>query len=417
MAGPHKLGGELGLLALVLVVGLVLASPAVLLLALPIAVHVTLGLLLAMRRADLRVTRRISNHRIHEGDDIQVELAVENTGGGLDLVLVTEQRVLANHMLEGATSSAEMLPAGGTLTLSYRVQPPRGFYPLERVPVYARDLLGFITWEDDLPCLSSLWVFPSYDPLGRVGLSPHRTLSIPGTARSRRGGEGVQFFATRPYIPGDSLRHLNWKALARRQQTVVNLYEEERAAEVTVILDGRHRVYQPLGGSEPFEHAVRACAALCDSAIRDGHRTGLLLYGERLEWVFTGSGRMQRERLLQGLTKAELGFSEAFADLGNLPARLFPSGSSVIIVSPFTPGDEEALGMLHARGYDVLALVLEPPPLHRAERTALALASRLVALERKAMLQILHSAGVRSIVWNLDNPLQPLVRETWRRRP
>ena len=417
MAGPRKLGAELGLLALVLVVGLIVARPAVLLLALPIAVHVTLGVLLAGRRPDLRATRHLSNTRIHQGDHIEVKLALENAGGGLDLVLVTEQPALASHSLEGETSPAQPLPAGATLTLSYRAQPPRGFYNLEEVPVYVRDLLGFMDWHDKLECPSPLWVFPSYEAVGRVGLSPHRTLSIPGTARSRRGGEGIQFFGTRPYLPGDSLRHVNWKAVARGHRTVVNLYEQERAAELTVVLDGRERVYRPVGGQETFEQAVRACAALCDSAIRDGHRTGLLLYGDRLEWVFLGSGKAQRERLLQGLARAELGLSEAFADLGNLPARLFPSGSSVIIVSPFATGDEEALGMLRARGYDVLALVSEPTPSPITGPTPSGLAARLARLERQLMLQVLRSAGVRVIVWQTGNSLSPAIKATrWRSR-
>lgn len=417
MAGPRKLGAELGLLALVLVVGLVLARPAVLLLTLPIAVHLTVGGLLAGRRPAPHATRRLSNTRIHQGDNVDVEVVVENPGGSLDLVLVTEQPALAKHKREGATSPAQPLPAGATLTLSYSAQPPRGFYNLEQVPVHARDLLGFTDWHDNLSCPSPLWVFPSYDPVGRVGLSPHRTLSVPGTARSRRGGEGIQFFGTRPYLPGDSLRHVNWKAVARGHRTVINLYEQERAAELTVVLDGRDRVYRPVGGEETFEQAVRACAALCDSAIRDGHRTGLLLYGERLEWVFLGSGKVQRERLLQGLTRAELGFSEAFADLGNLPSRLFPSGSSVIIVSPFTTGDEEALGMLKSRGYDVLALVSEPAPSPITGSTPLGLAARLARLERQLMLQVLRSVGVRVIVWQIDNPLGPAVKATrWRSR-
>lgn len=415
MEGTRKTGAELGLLALILLTGLILARPAVLLLALPIAAHITLGLLLSRETRDLRVRRSLSSHRIHEGDSVEVELVVEKPGEGPDLVLVTEESALAGHVSEGRSSLAERVPSCGSLVLSYVTRPTRGFHPLEGAHLSLRDLLGFTTYEGDMPCPTPLWVLPRYEAIGRVGLSPRRTLSIPGTARSRRGGVGVQFFATRPYVPGDDLRRLNWKALARRHQTVVNLYEEERAAEVTVVSDGRNRVYEGLGGQKLFEQAVRACAALCDSAIRDGHQTGLLLYGERLEWVYTGGGRVQRERLLQGLAKAELGLSEAFSDLGNLPARLFPSGSSIIIVSPFTPGDEQALGMLRARGYDVLALVPAPSFTERTEEPSVGLASRLLALERELMLQALMSAGVRVAVWDVNTPLASLVRAVWRK--
>ncbi|MBE0430933.1 MAG: DUF58 domain-containing protein [Dehalococcoidia bacterium] len=416
MGGDQKLGAELGLLALVLITGLILASPAVLLLALPIVVHVIFGMVLLKQGRDLSARRSLSSHRIHEGDSVDVELVVQKHGEGLDLALVTEDVALAEQRIEGPVSLAERVSDDQSLLLSYTARPHRGYFPLEQVSICVRDLLGFVTWEGNLPCRSPLWVLPRYEVIGRVGLFPHRTLSVPGTAGSRRGGVGVQFFATRPYIPGDDLRRLNWKALARRHQTVVNLYEEERAAEVTVVLDGRDRVYQGMGGRELFDQAVRACAALCDSVIRDGHRTGLLLYGERLEWIFSGGGRVQWERLLQGLAKAQLGFSEAFADLGNLPARLFPGGSSIIVVSPFAPGDEQALGMLRARGYDVLALVPAVSLLGKAEQTPEGLARRFLALERELMLQIIMSAGVRLAAWDPDCPLRPLVKAAWGRR-
>lgn len=426
MEGRRKVAAESGLLALILAAGLILVSPEVLLLALPIAVHLILGLLLtgACRAPipQLQARRRLSSHRIYEGESIAVELVVENPGGGLDLVLIDDTNAFAEHGVEGLTSRAGRLPKGGSLLLSYIARPQRGFYPLERVEIRARDLLGFASWEDSLACPTPLWVLPRYERSVRLDLLPRRTLPMPGTAPSRQGGVGVQFLATRPYIPGDDLRRLNWKALARRDQPVINLYEEERAAEVIVVLDGRERVYQDLGGQELFEHAVRACAALCDAAIRGGHRTGLLLYGKRLEWVFPSCGRAHRERLLQGLAKAALGSSEVFSELGALPSRLFPSGSSVIIVSPLVPGDEQALGLLRARGYDVLVLMPDPRSLSQeigpksGELSPEALALRLMALERGILLRALTAAGVRVTVWDASRPLAPLVRAAWGRR-
>jgi uncharacterized protein (DUF58 family) len=412
----RKLGAELGMLALILLAGFILASPTVLLLAMPLVVHVTFGLGLLREGHNISIRRSLSGQRVHEDDCVQAELLAQKRGAGPDLLLVTEDAAISRQRVEGPGSLAERVSAGGSLVLSYILRPQRGFYPLEQAHLRVRDLLGFATWEGDRSCPTPLWVLPRHERIGRVNLSPRRTLSVPGAARARRGGTGVQFFATRPYVPGDDLRRLNWKTLARQGKLVINLYEEERTAEVTVVLDGRDRVYQVPGGRDLFEHAVRACAAVCDSATRDGHRTGLLLYGERLEWVLAGGGRAQSERLLQGLAKAGLGFSEAFADLGNLPARLFPGGSSIIIVSPFAPGDEQALGMLRARGYDVLALVPTFLPLEKMDRTPVGLAKRVLALEREALLQVLMSAGVRIAVWDVHSGLAPLVQVAWRRR-
>lgn len=427
------MGAEFGLMALILLTGLILARPLLLLLAIPIALHLTLGLVLATQNWNLCARRSLSSHRIRDGDSLEVALTLESQEQGPDLGLITEDSTLTIHISEGAASTAQCITSCSSLTLSYAAQPSRGFYPLDRVHLSTRDMLGFQVWEGYLPCPTPLYVLPQYDRVGRLKLSPRRTLSVPGTARSRRGGVGVQFFGTRPYMPGDDLRRINWKTLAQRNQLVVNLYEEERAAEVTVVLDGRDRAYQTAGGRDLFEKSVCACAAICDSTIREGHRTGLLLYGERLEWVFLGGGRVHSERILQTLAKADLGFSEAFADLGNLPARLFPSGSSVIIVSPFARGDEQALGTLRARGYDVLALIPDPFTLMQSKgprtdghenhisrtnrtETAADLATRLVSLERAMILRLLASAGVRTAMWDVNTPLGRLIKAEWRRR-
>jgi len=432
MQGTRKAGAEFGLLALILITGLILASPVLLLLALPLAVHITLGLLLASEIRNPQLRRSLSAHHTYEGDGIEAELALDQAGQGPDLAMITEDKWLTRYISEGPPSLAGPIAADSSLVLSYVTQPRRGFYPVEQAHVSARDLLGLMTWEEDLPCSTPIWVLPRYDRVGHVQLSPRRTLSTPGTTPSRREGVGVQFLGTRPYIPGDDVRRINWKTVAHRNHFVINLYEGERAADVTVVLDARDRIYQAAGGSDLFDKAVRACAALCDSAIRDGHRTGLLLYGERLEWVLYGSGRLHLERILQGLSRAELGSSEAFSDLGNLPARLFPSGSSIMIVSPFAPGDEQALGMLRARGYEVLALVPDAFPSIRAKpletarpehhttrsmqsKPALSLASHLMAVEQELMLRILMSAGVRVALWDGNSPLAPLVRAAWRR--
>jgi uncharacterized protein (DUF58 family) len=66
-----------------------------------------------------------------------------------------------------------------------------------------------------------------------------------------------------------------------------------------------------------------AAAALVDTFLTAGNRVGLLLYSQYLSWTFPGYGKIQRERILQALARAEVGDSQVFSDLMYLPARLF----------------------------------------------------------------------------------------------
>jgi Uncharacterized conserved protein (some members contain a von Willebrand factor type A (vWA) domain) len=65
---------------------------------------------------------------------------------------------------------------------------------------------------------------------------------MPGTARARRSGVGLEFYGIREYRPGDRVRRLAWKAFARYGDLAIVEFEEERATEVAIILGGSSRV-------------------------------------------------------------------------------------------------------------------------------------------------------------------------------
>jgi len=412
----RRLRVELVVLLGSLAAGLLARVPEFLLLAVVVATHLVLGVVLAHggRSPRLVARRWLSQQRVVEDDAIEVSVEVQNHGPPLQLVLVSDHASLAEHVEEGEVSGGRGLARGETCHISYTCRPLRGVYPLSDVHVEARDLLGYTTWQGSISCPSQVSVVPRHERLPSIRLSPRRTLATPGPVPARRGGAGIQFFGVRDYVPGDDVRRVNWKALARLDRLVINEFEEERATDVALVLDGRRTAYESSGGPELFQQAVRGCAALGDSLIREGHRTGLMIYGERLDWLPRACGRVQRERLLGKLAAARLGDSDVFAELSRLPTKLFPYGSVVLLVSPFVLGDEEALGVLSARGYEVLALVPRQSEDKPDGTVHGKLAARIVALEKEAVLQEVSAAGTRVLVWDVRKPLAPLVRSGWR---
>ena len=64
--------------------------------------------------------------------------------------------------------------------------------------------------------------------LGRLDLVARRVVEgfITGLHRSPYHGFSVEFSEHRPYMPGDSLRNLDWKALGKTDRLYVKQYEE-----------------------------------------------------------------------------------------------------------------------------------------------------------------------------------------------
>jgi hypothetical protein len=78
-----------------------------------------------------------------------------------------------------------------------------------------------------------------------------------GRSGSRRGsasGSSLEFLDTRDYAPGDDLRHIDWRGLARTDKLRVRLHEEEVAPFVDLLVDSS----ASLASTPIKEYAVHA---------------------------------------------------------------------------------------------------------------------------------------------------------------
>ena len=78
-------------------------------------------------------------------------------------------------------------------------------------------------------------------------------------------GSGLEFDESRPYVPGDDIRSIDWNATARNQQPFVKRFREERDQTLLFALDvsasmrfgttGRTKA----ASDDPFAHRVEQC--------------------------------------------------------------------------------------------------------------------------------------------------------------
>ncbi|MFQ6033800.1 MAG: DUF58 domain-containing protein, partial [Candidatus Bipolaricaulia bacterium] len=168
------------------------------------------------------------------------------------------------------------------------------------------------------------------------------------------------------------------------------------------------------GGESLIDYSVRAAATLARYFIKEGNRVGLLIYGRYLDWTFPGYGRMQLVKLMEALTRAEKGDKAIFEGLENIPRRLFPAGSQLVLVSRLLEQDIEVLRRLRAL-YSVI--VVSPDPLEfewtrlPEHGGAAELARRIARLRRGLMLGRLREAGVRAVDWQVSQPLKGAAKE------
>lgn len=421
MEGQRKVAFlSLSLIAF-LIIGLLSQRGEFLLLAIPLAVHLMVGMAIAsnISAPQFVATRILVRSLIQEQDTTEIQVELENRGERLELVEITDALPAGFQHEDGFPHGLASMGHGDRLTITYTIRARRGLYRLHTVRVRVRDLLGYVVLDEEVPCPENLTALPRYPELSQVEIRPPRTLLYSGTIRSHLPGDGIEFFGTREYSPGDNLRRMDWKAYARSGRLVINEYEEDRAAHVTVVLDARDIVNHHRGNESLLDYSVRASAALCHYFLQNGNRVGLLIYGTYMDWTFPGYGRRHEGRIMRALARAESGSTMVFEQLRELPTRLFPPGSQLILVSPLRPGDEEIIRLLRLNGYKVL--VITPDPLSfegtgiKEDTTEVALAKRLLTMKRTSMFKRLSAVGVSSLEWDVNSSLAPQLKATCRR--
>lgn len=383
-----------------------------LVLAIPLLLALGAGLLFGPEALDLTARRELDQERVSAGTPVTVRLTVTNHGGPLEDVLVEDAPPPGLEVVGGQTSLLTSLAPGESAELRYTVRSGRGRFALGPVRVGARDLGDVLRREAAVEPAgeAELHVLPDVLKVRRIDIRPRQTRVYAGTIPARTGGPGVEFFGVRGYAPADPLRHINWRASARHPGALyANEFQQERIADVGLILDARERTNVRREGRSLFEHGVRATAALAEAFLNDGNRVGLLLYGHLLDYTSPGYSRRQRERILRALARAETGDSQVFDDLNYLPTRFFPPKSQIVLVTPLTADDPASLISLRARGYEVL--VISPDPVS-FERRALPgtpqveMAARIARLERALLFRRLRRAGIRIVDWDVDEPFE-----------
>ena len=120
---------------------------------------------------------------------------------------------------------------------SFAVQcPDRGRFDLGQTLLRVWDRSGLRVAETRVVQPVAVAVYPAVQRLRQVP-QPLHTQSSFGNYVSARVGEGIEPGELRPFAPGDRIRHINWRATARRRELYVTRFQEERNADVVLLLD------------------------------------------------------------------------------------------------------------------------------------------------------------------------------------
>ncbi len=107
---------------------------------------------------------------------------------------------------------------------------------------------------------------------------------LSGLHRSPFHGNAVEFAEHREYVPGDEIRHIDWKLWGRAERYYIKQYEEETNLSATIAVDcSRSMAYGTQTNGVP-KYAVAATLAACLAhlLLRQQDASGLCLFAENI---------------------------------------------------------------------------------------------------------------------------------------
>lgn len=391
-------------------------------LALPLVAYLLVGYLQSPDQIKLEATRHLSIERVAPDQEVDVTVTVTNRGSSLDELLLADMAPAGLTVRSANSRHLLRLASGDSFTFTYTVSGPRGAYVFDRLEAQVHDHLAVTRSTSRVEAKGRLFVLPPLTRVRNIVIRPRRTRVYAGSIPARAGGTGTEFFGVREYQPGDPPHSINWRVSARYGEALyANEYQQERVADVGIVLDGRVKANEFGGGHSIFEYSVQAAASIADALLSQGNRVGLLLYASYLGWTFPGYGKLQRERILHALANARTGESQVFSDIEYIPTQLFPPESQIVFVSPLMEDDLRPLIRLRAQGYDVL--VVSPDPVQfelsylPTSNPHVGLAGRVLHMERMVLLQRLQRANIHVIDWDVKEPFDLVVKRRLGRTP
>ena len=183
---------------------------------------------------------------------------------------------------QGLPVSAD-LRAHAQAQLRYTVQPRRrGRVAFEPADVRVHSLGRSLELQWRIGAAETRPVFPNFASVSRYAwLATDRRLAAIGIKTQVQRGEGTDFKQLAEYRPGDSIRHIDWKATLKQSRPIVRQFQDERDQCVIFLIDCGRRMRADEGtvhGSH-FDEALNATMLLAHVALKDGDEVGAITFG------------------------------------------------------------------------------------------------------------------------------------------
>jgi uncharacterized protein (DUF58 family) len=189
---------------------------------------------------------------------------------------------------------------------------------------------------------------------------------ITGLHRSPYHGFSVEFAQHRQYMPGDPIRHVDWKIFGRTDRYYIKQYEEETNLKSTILVDTSASMgFASEARLSKLTYSSYLAAALAYLMVQQRDAVGLGTFTDGLDaWLPPHATTPHLHRLLVSLERITAGGRTGGARALHQAADRMKRRGLVIVVSDLFDDEQEIVGALrhlrHRKNEVIVMHVLDP---------------------------------------------------------
>lgn len=183
---------------------------------------------------------------------------------------------------------------------------------------------------------------------------------LSGAHRSPYFGQSVEFVQHRQYVPGDDVRHVDWKVWARQDRLVIKQYEEDTNLRCSLLIDSSASMSYGRGAQTKFEYACVLAACLALLVLKQQDAVGSVLFDSKIRSRVPL--RTSQRHLTDILASLEVAKPQEKTNLDSVfrdVVQTFPKRGLMILISDLLGAEESSLrgiDTLRRAGHDVMVL-------------------------------------------------------------
>ncbi|WP_090223192.1 DUF58 domain-containing protein [Lutibacter maritimus] len=235
--------------------------------------------------------RRILTEKFSNSDDNPIPITIKN-----NYKFTIEAKLIDELPVQFQKRDFEQiiqLKSAENYNFEYSVKPvERGEYHFGNLNVFISTPLRIVARRFKFQENEMVAVYPSYIQMKKYEfLAMSNRLTEFGLKKIRKIGHTLEFEQIKNYIAGDDVRTINWKATAKRNQLMVNQYQDEKSQPIYSIIDLGRVMKMPFEELKLLDYAINSTLAFSNIALRKNDKAGLLTFAKKVDTIVAASNK------------------------------------------------------------------------------------------------------------------------------